>query len=164
MKPKKDEFLQIRLSAEQKESIRNAAKEADTDMSSWILSKVANSRSVDFSKIVNKLNSEQQQTYVYAEINDLLAKCNSTSFSTTVMANPTDGLDAFQANYVAAMVEHCAQKMGELAPAWCNSVSQLQFPHFGSDLKSLKLHLLLNSPLAFRRRNIFIDSSVGERV
>ncbi|HTY49830.1 MAG TPA: hypothetical protein VMB48_09070 [Steroidobacteraceae bacterium] len=37
-------------------------------------------------------------------------------------------------------------------------------PAFGSELRSLRLHLLTQSPPAFRCRNIFIDASVGERV
>jgi hypothetical protein len=37
-------------------------------------------------------------------------------------------------------------------------------PVFGSELKALRLHLLTNSPPAFRRRNIFIDATLGDRV
>ena len=37
-------------------------------------------------------------------------------------------------------------------------------PVFGSDLMSLRLYLLTHSPAPFRRRNIFIDASVGFRV
>jgi hypothetical protein len=35
---------------------------------------------------------------------------------------------------------------------------------FGSDLQNLRLYLLTHSPPPFRRRNIFIDSTLGDRV
>jgi hypothetical protein len=35
---------------------------------------------------------------------------------------------------------------------------------FCSSLQSLRMHLLTHSPPPFRRRNIFIDSSLGQRV
>jgi hypothetical protein len=50
------------------------------------------------------------------------------------------------------------------APSWTGEVRPLEKPVFGSSLKSLRLHLLRHSPVAFRSRNIFIDSSIGDRV
>ena len=35
---------------------------------------------------------------------------------------------------------------------------------FASELKSLRLHLLTKSPAPFRRRNLFVDSTLGDRV
>jgi hypothetical protein len=49
-------------------------------------------------------------------------------------------------------------------PEWTRSIPLLVEPVFGSDLKSLRLHLLTNSPPPFRSRNIFIDSTLGDRV
>jgi len=49
-------------------------------------------------------------------------------------------------------------------PAWTEDVPPLDEPIFGSSLQSLRLHLLTNSPPAFSRRNIFIDSNIGDRV
>jgi hypothetical protein len=37
-------------------------------------------------------------------------------------------------------------------------------PVFASSLQSLRLHLLVLSPAPFRRRNIFIDSTLGARI
>jgi hypothetical protein len=68
------------------------------------------------------------------------------------------------ANYIAAMVEYACQKRGLLGPAWVRTVEPLTEPVFASALQSLRLHLLTHSPAPFRRRNIFIDSSVGDRV
>jgi hypothetical protein len=43
-------------------------------------------------------------------------------------------------------------------------VPPLDEPHFATPLRGLRLHLLRASPVAFKRRNIFVDSSVGDRV
>jgi hypothetical protein len=43
-------------------------------------------------------------------------------------------------------------------------VAPLEEPHFGAPLQSLRLHLLAASPVAFKRRNIFVDAAVGDRV
>jgi hypothetical protein len=37
-------------------------------------------------------------------------------------------------------------------------------PFFGSELRSLRHYLLTHSPAPFRSRNIFIDSTVGDRI
>ena len=49
-------------------------------------------------------------------------------------------------------------------PEWCRSVRPLAEPVFTTELVSLRLHLLLHAPIPFRRRNIFVDASVGDRV
>jgi hypothetical protein len=35
---------------------------------------------------------------------------------------------------------------------------------FGSDLQSLRLHLLTHSPPPFLARNIFVDATLGDRI
>ena len=133
-------------------------------MSSWVLSKISNNQSKEFLRVVEKLVSSKKQSYIYAEIHDLLMKCGNNIFNKTIESSPTVELNSFQINYVAAMVEYRAMQLNEKIPAWCSEITTLDTPYFGSSLKSLNLYLLLNSPLAFRKRNIFIDSSVGQRV
>ena len=62
------------------------------------------------------------------------------------------------------MVETAAHRCKVAPPAWTLAVQPLSRPNFGSPLLSLRLHLLLATPPAFRRRNIFVDSSVGDRI
>jgi hypothetical protein len=49
-------------------------------------------------------------------------------------------------------------------PAWVRDTPALAEPVFGTSLQSLRLYLLANAPAAFRRRNIFIDSSIEAQV
>jgi hypothetical protein len=80
------------------------------------------------------------------------------------IASPPSRLTPYLANYVAAMTEYaCAQK-GLAPPSWTGATARLAEPVFGSKLMSLRLYLLTHSPAPFRRRNIFIDASVGSRV
>jgi hypothetical protein len=62
------------------------------------------------------------------------------------------------------MIELACQRAGIRAPAWTESVRPLPQPVFGAPLESLRLHLLTHAPPPFRRRNIFVDASIGDRV
>ena len=62
------------------------------------------------------------------------------------------------------MCETACNLRGLPAPAWTGKIEALAEPVFGSALPSLRLYLLTHSPASFRRRNIFIDSSVGAQV
>ena len=57
-----------------------------------------------------------------------------------------------------------ARKNGVAPPSWLRATTPLAEPVFGSSLMGLRLYLLTHSPAPFRRRNIFIDASVGSRV
>lgn len=102
--------------------------------------------------------------FVLADIHDLLAKLCPEEFSDVVRLGPDVTLSPFRANYLCGMVEYAAGLQGVRPPSWTADVAPLREPWFGTDLKNLRLHLLTNSPAPFRRRNIFIDSSVGTRV
>ena len=73
-------------------------------------------------------------------------------------------LTPFLANYIAAMVEYGCEKRALPVPEWTHGILPLGEPVFGSNLQSLRLHLLTHSPPPFRRRNIFIDATLGTRV
>ncbi len=74
------------------------------------------------------------------------------------------GLSPYLRNYVAAMVELAAHQRGVAPPVWVRQVPPLEEPHFATSLPGLRLTLLRASPVPFKRRNIFIDSSLGDRV
>jgi hypothetical protein len=61
--------------------------------------------------------------------------------------------------YLAALAEHLALDERTNVPVWTNDPSRfLKEPFFAGDLESLKAILLVESPLAFRRRLIFISA------
>ena len=95
-------------------------------------------------------------------MNDLLTKASASEIETIIAPSIAD---PYLANYVAAMVEQAAHLKGVARPPrWTSDVAPLAHPVFAVSWMSLRAHLLLESPVPFRRRNIFIDSTIGDRV
>ncbi|SRR5579883_1423760 len=156
--------LQLRVSKEEKSAIRRAAQLAGMDMSAYVLSRVLPPPGAAFQRAVAALNGSDKASFALAQINSLLSGLAGPELSQAVAAAPEVALPPFLANYVAAMVESACSMRGVQIPAWTHRVAPLAEPAFGSTLPSLRLYLLTHSPPPFRRRNIFIDSSIGDRV
>ncbi|MBI4904677.1 MAG: hypothetical protein HY820_13635 [Acidobacteria bacterium] len=114
----------------------------------------------EFQRLASQLRDEQP-AYILAEMNDLLTKASGPEIE-GVSAAPI--ADPYLANYVAAMVEQAAHLRGVRPPLWTSGVAPLARPVFATPWMSLRAHLLLESPVPFRRRNIFIDATIGDRV
>lgn len=160
----KDSQLQIRVTAGQKAAIKQAAARANMDVSRWVLARLLPDGAEKFRALTDALGGDREADgYALAELNDFLTGLGGAAFVVAVEAAPR-ALAASLANYVAAMIETAAHAKGVPPPEWTAAVAPLPEPQFGTDLLSLRLHLLLSSPPAFRRRNIFVDPSVGSRV
>jgi hypothetical protein len=73
-------------------------------------------------------------------------------------------LSAVKDAYLAALAEHLALSVGCTAPNWTDDPGRfLTEPFFAGGLESLKAILLVESPLAFRRRLIFISADALSR-
>lgn len=157
--------LQIRVTAAEKAAIQRSAARADMDMSSWVLSRVLPSRQPRFRELTQALVAAGgERRYTLAELNDFLAALDAGDFADAVGEPPPEHLGPYLANYVAAMVETAANRKGVPSPPWAERILPLDEPVFGTPLQGVRLHLLIAAPPAFRRRNIFIDASIGDRV
>ncbi len=156
--------LQIRVSSQEKANILRMAKKANMGMSEWVLNKIFPKRKVWFQQLVKELTSSNSKSYVLAEIHDLLKNAAKEEFEQIVSELPEAKLSLYWENYIAAMVEYAAYQKGVKPPSWTAEIVPLKEPVFGSELKNLRLYLLTHSPVAFRCRNIFIDSTIGARV
>jgi uncharacterized protein (DUF1778 family) len=156
--------LQIRVTEQQKAAIQRAAAREGIDMSTYVLSRVLSAPSQRFQHCVAACVREESSRFALAELNSLLTELSAGEMGDAVAAAPSVPLPPYEANYVAAMVEYGCARCSVAAPAWTRSIAPLESPVFGSSLESLRLHLLTHSPPPFRRRNIFIDSSLGQRV
>lgn len=66
--------------------------------------------------------------------------------------------DARSDAYIGAVGEHLARRWGLTIPAWTDDPRRiLSEPYFDGDVELLKRYLLMESPLAFRRRMIFTE-------
>ena len=117
-----------------------------------------------FAGLLEALRIDGQPSFALAELNDLLSGLTSGELCSAVEHADLTGLTPYLQNYVAAMVELAAQRRDVPPPAWVRDVEPLEEPRFATPLASLRLHLLRSAPIPFKRRNIFIDSSIGDRV
>ena len=156
--------MQIRVSAREKAAIRSAAKRAGMDMSTYVLSRVLSVPAAEFRERIEACRGPAAPAFALAELNSLLSRLTAVELTDAIAAPPKLTLTPFLANYVAAMIESACEKRGVPAPGWTRAIAPLSEPAFGSTLQSLRLHLLTHSPAPFRRRNIFIDSSLGAQV
>jgi hypothetical protein len=142
--------------------VRRARAEG-LDLSSWMLARLAPERRHRFLGLVRALGTRAESISVLAEISDLLNDCGRAELATVTELPPLAKLGELHANQLAAMVETRAACLGIRPPQWVAEVEPLRKPWFASELASLRLYLLSNSPPAFRRRNLFVDSTVGDR-
>ena len=115
------------------------------------------------SALVRSLADARNRRYVLAELNDWLAEATADELP-DVDHGEFGELEPWLQNYIAAMVERAAQRQGVAPPAWVRRIEVLDEPYFATALPSLRAHLLRSSPVVFRRRNLFVDASVGDRV
>jgi hypothetical protein len=114
-----------------------------------------------FARLSRLVAEESRISYPLAELNDLLTAAVADDIPR--LPRP-DIRDAYRLNYVTAMVEVAAHRAGVLPPSWTAEVEPLTAPVFIDPSLRLRAHLLTSSPPPFRRRNIFIDTTLGGRV
>jgi hypothetical protein len=163
MQTVKDGFIQIRISVDDKRAIQRAARQAGMGISEWMLRKALPEHQQRFQEIIQSLVVGKDRAYVLAELNDFLTGLTGAEFRQAVAMVPPAALLPETLNYVAAMVECAAGRLGIDPPGWTPDVAVPEEPYFGTDLGSLRFYLLTRSPLPFRQRNIFIDATLGDR-
>jgi hypothetical protein len=156
--------LQIRVSETEKAAIRKAARRAGMDMSAYVLRCVLGTPAEEFQQAVHALSGPGPPSFALADVNSLLSKLTANELRAAIAVPPATALSPYLANYIAAQVETACERRAIPVPAWTHRVKPLERPTFGSELRSLRLYLLTHSPAAFRRRNIFIDATLGDRV
>ncbi|MBI3370773.1 MAG: DUF1778 domain-containing protein [Betaproteobacteria bacterium] len=159
--------LQIRVTPAEKAALARAARRAGLDMSAYVLGKALPDQAAQWDARLKELARPGGGRIALAGLSAWLAELSASELAIAV-ATPPSRLSArlsdFHANYVAAMVEHLCDAAGIEAPPWTRYIAPLAHPVFGSELASLRLHLLARSPPPFRRRNLFIDTAAGGQV
>ncbi|HEY0300615.1 MAG TPA: hypothetical protein VGC36_04755 [Rhizomicrobium sp.] len=81
-----------------------------------------------------------------------------------MLADEPGRIDRRHDSYLAALAEHLALSARIDVPEWTEAPDRfLSEPFFSGGLESLKATLLIESPLAFRRRLIFISADALSR-
>lgn len=155
--------LQIRVTPAQKAELARRAHSAGMDVSAWVLGRLLPEGRGKFVSLVGQLRREPMSSFVLAELHDLLESFERADFGAAVESLPRGELDSVSANQLAAMVETRAARLRVQPPGWAAEIAPLREPWFPTTLRSLRLHLLCNAPAAFRCRNLFVDSTLGDR-
>ncbi len=146
-------------------TLKRLSDRTGQDMSTYVLSRALPDAQRRFAELLEMLPDEDQPGFVLAELNDLLSSLATGELCSAVEHADLAGLSPYLRNYVAAMVELAAHRQDVPPPAWVRDVEPMETtPHFATPLAGLRLHLLRAAPVPFKRRNIFIDSSIGDRV
>ena len=160
----KTEQLQIRATHKEKAALKRLARRAGQGVSAYVLSRALPENQLRYAELQRALQDEGEGRFALAELSDLLVDLTRSEFRDSVGEPPDEALSPYLRNYVAAMVEQAAQRKGISPPTWVGDVGPLPEPHFAVPLPSLRPHLLRVSPVPFRKRNIFVDSGIGDRV
>jgi hypothetical protein len=165
--PTKSDQLQIRVSTEQKRRLKQLARDAGMDVSAWVLSRVLPAEAERFQQFAATVAASSDGTtrrLQLGELADFLRALPVGPFRRAVAEPPRARLDPALHNHLAGMIELAASRRGQAAPAWTPEVPASREPAFGSSLASLRLYLLTRAPVALRRRNLFMDASIDDRV
>ncbi len=163
----KSHQLQIRVTPTEKAAIRRLASAAGRDVSSYVLARALPAIQGRFEGLLRDLSAPHGRSYVLAELNDLLRALSGPELEEavgTVDRSVLESVPEYERNHVAAMVELACARKARPPPEWTTHVRPLTRPRFGTELRSVRPHLLRASPVPFKRRNIFIDASIGDRV
>jgi hypothetical protein len=160
---KKTAQIQLRVTPAEKADLVRRARAAGLDLSAWMLHRLAPPERARFRALVRALAQSSDTAPILAEIHDLLHSLGRASVASTLEGIDLVGLGELEKNQLAAMVETVAARCATQPPAWVQQVKPLREPWFATQLQSLRLHLLSASPPAFRRRNLFVDATLGAR-
>lgn len=155
--------LQIRVTPAEKAALARAARRSGVGLSAYVLGKALPVSTAQWEARLKELARSDGDRIALAGLSAWLAGLGAAELAAAV-ATPPPALSEFHANYVAAMVEQLCAAAGIGAPAWTRDIEPLKHPVFGTELASLRLHLLTHSPAPFRRRNLFIDTATGGHV
>ncbi len=144
--------------------LKRAAAAAGRDVSTYVLVRAVPSDRIGFAELLALVREEADHRYVLAELNDFLAGLGLARLREVVGEADLASLSPFLKNYAAAMVEHASYPKGAQSPAWTRQVARFDVSRFAAPMNGFRLYLLRRSPVPFKRRNIFVDSSVGSRV
>jgi len=111
------------------------------------------------------LRSRSQMAFFDQHLAEFLDEfyLHSSDRQNRLQAEP-EHLSAIADAYLAASAEYLADCYGLATPTWCYQPTRfLEMPHFSGGLENMKAMLLAESPLAFRRRMIFVSEDALDR-
>ena len=157
----KTDYVQLRTSPAEKRALQELAERGGQSLSAWVLDTLLGPAGRQFGELTACLAETEQTHYELAAIHDLVAGLPEAQLQR--LPAPSSALTPRLLNHIAALCEQRAEQLGVPPPVWVKSIESLPEPWFATSLVSLRLHLLVNAPPAFRRRGLFVDTGLGGR-
>ena len=148
--------LQIRVTEEQKTTLKQLARAANMSVSEYVLSLVLPARGTEVSRLLERLASGAGEANL-GELAALFRGMRPSDFADALAAVPLERLAPLTRNQLAALVEQAAHAKSVEPPGWVHAVPPLARPHFRWSLESLRPHEIRVTPVPFKRRGIFFD-------
>src|SRR5579862_1664081 len=130
--------LQIRVTPEEKVTLKRLARAAGLDVSAYVLRRALPESADRFADILTALHHDEDRRYALAAWDDALTGLAPGELEAAVGRVELEGLDAVTTNYLAALVELAAHDKGVPPPAWTSDVEPLETPHFATTLRSMR--------------------------
>ena len=80
-----------------------------------------------------------------------------------IVVPPVEGLSLKIMALISSTVETMCEELSVTKPMWCGNIPALSEPWFVSEIENLKASSLAESPIHFRKRNIFVLESFLSR-
>jgi hypothetical protein len=112
-----------------------------------------------FQSLVVAFQEEKRCSYAYTALADLLVAIDGDVLQ--CIEHPSVTMNIEKANLLAAMLEDAAYLKSALPPQWVKKILPSKEPFFPSYTRSdkLKVWLFAYGHIAYKRRNIFCDTS-----
>jgi uncharacterized protein (DUF1778 family) len=156
--------LQIRVTPQEKAALKRLARAAGLDVSAYVLRRSLPQAADRIAGVLAALREGENRRFALAEWDDLVTALPPAEFGTVFQDVDLEGLDPVTCNYLAALVELAAYDKRVTPPAWTRTVEPLDRPYFATSLRSVRPYLLRVTPVPFRRRNLFTERGVAQRV
>jgi hypothetical protein len=154
--------LQIRVTPDEKATLKRLADAAGESVSSYVLARVLPSAEMELIGLYRRLTETGVDHRVtLSELGAVLERIPGYDFADHVPPPSPDAISSLLLNCVAAMTEAAAHRKGVDPPSWTVQTPTLSQPHFGWALPSLRPHQIRVAPVPFKRRNIFFDPARG---
>jgi uncharacterized protein (DUF1778 family) len=151
--------LQIRISPEQKATLKRLAAAEGRSVSAFVLSKALPPGNTALEQILERIASGDRAGLT--ELWLVLEALPPNELRQAVESVRVADLPASAGNQVAGLVEELASVSGLEPPGWTSSVPPLERPLFRWPLTSLRALQLARSPVALKKRNVFEPGGHG---
>jgi hypothetical protein len=155
--------LQIRVSPGQMDTLKRLAAEAGQSVSEYVIAAVLPSAGLEFDLRIHAVRGTGLTPNRLSDLELYLSELSDAEFGAATASSDLTDLSPLLCNYVAAAVEQEAGRRGVDPPAWTGGVEAMADPSFAWRLPSLQPHLMRVSPLAYKRRNVFVASLRDQR-